>query len=319
MKYMKAALNLLLAAASICMGSMSMAQPIPTVASGTLERLENFASQFVAPRHVDVWLPEGYRKGVRHNVLYMHDGQMLFDAQTTWNHQAWNVDATVTRLMHQGKIPPTIVVGIWNTGDRRYSEYFPEKQLAYMTLDRRTALVEKFMNGQPLADRYLRFMVQELKPVIDGRYTTYTDAAHTFVMGSSMGGLISVYAMNEYPQVFGGAAGLSTHWIGSHQPNAAIPLAAFDYLRDHLASPQEHRLYQDHGTSDLDALYAPYQVFIDQLVRDQGYTDVNYQSRVFENAGHNEKAWASRLELPLVFLMGTPKIEASAKPVKAAP
>jgi enterochelin esterase-like enzyme len=128
----------------------------------------------------------------------------------------------------------------------------------------------------------------------------------TFIMGSSMGGLISVYAMNEYPQVFGGAAGLSTHWIGGFQPNAAIPLAAFQYLQAHLAAPESHRLYQDHGTTELDAMYAPYQVFVDQLVRDRGYTDVQYMTRVFEGTGHNERAWAERLEIPVLFLMGKP-------------
>jgi enterochelin esterase-like enzyme len=123
-------------------------------------------------------------------------------------------------------------------------------------------------------------------------------------MGSSMGGLISVYAMNEYPQVFGGAAGLSTHWVGSFEANAALPLAAFNYLQRHLADPATHRLYLDHGTTELDALYAPYQAFIDQIVRDRGYSAANSVSRVFEGAGHNEKAWAARLEIPLLFLMG---------------
>jgi enterochelin esterase-like enzyme len=146
--------------------------------------------------------------------------------------------------------------------------------------------------------------VQELKPAIDRKYATKPDAASTFIMGSSMGGLISVYAMNEYPQVFGGAAGLSTHWIGGFKPNSAIPLAGFNYLRDHLAPPQNHRLYQDHGTIELDAMYGPYQVFIDQIVRDAGYTDANFMTRVFEGTGHNEKAWAARLDIPVLFLLG---------------
>ena len=125
-------------------------------------------------------------------------------------------------------------------------------------------------------------------------------------MGSSMGGLISVYAMNEYPQVFGGAAGLSTHWVGSHQPNAALPLAAFNYLRNHLAPPDGRRLYMDHGTTELDAIYAPYQAFVNEIVRDRGYTAQDSLLRVFEGTGHNERAWAARLEVPLLFLMAPP-------------
>jgi enterochelin esterase-like enzyme len=123
---------------------------------------------------------------------------------------------------------------------------------------------------------------------------------------SSMGGLISVYGMSEYPQVFGGAAGLSTHWVGSHQPNATVALAAFNYLMARLPDPATHRVWQDHGTVELDAIYAPYQPFIDQVFRERGYTDANYISKVYPGTGHNEPAWAERLAEPLVFLLGKP-------------
>lgn len=294
---------LLLVLASL-MGTTVLAQPVPAVHSGTVERIAHFASRFVDARHVDVWLPEGYSAAQLYNVLYMHDGQMLFDPATTWNKQAWGVDVTMQRLMDQGRIAPTIVVGVWNNDTFRHAEYFPEKFLPHLPDALRSPYVSQVLRGRAQADNYLRFLVQELKPAIDGRYATHTGPDHTFIMGSSMGGLISVYAMNEYPDVFGGAAGLSTHWIGSHSPNAAIPLAAFNYLRDHLADPRTHRLYQDHGTVELDALYAPYQVFVDELVRDRGYTGANYLSRVFAGQGHNEKAWGDRLEIPILFLMG---------------
>jgi enterochelin esterase-like enzyme len=290
--------------AFLFLGSLSMAEELPQVSTSKLERLENFPSRFVAPRHVDVWLPPGYSQGGRYSVIYMHDGQMLFDAQTTWNKQAWQVDVTVARLIKEGRIPPTIVVGIWNNGKYRHAEYFPQKHLDYLPPASRDKLIAQALEGKPMADAYLRFLVEELKPAIDRKYATQPAAAHTFVMGSSMGGLISVYAMSEYPQVFGGAAGLSTHWVGSHQANATLPLAAFNYLRDHLAAPEGHRLYQDHGTTELDALYAPYQRFVDEIVRERGYTQTNFMSRTFENEGHNEMAWAKRLEIPLVFLMG---------------
>lgn len=288
----------------LVLGGHVLAQAVPTVTTGTIERLENFPSQFVDARHVDVWLPPGYSATQRHNVLYMHDGQMLFDPATTWNHQAWGVDKTVSRLMRQGKIAPTIVVGVWNNGKYRHAEYFPEKHLQFLSAAVRTTHVRDVLQGKAQADNYLRFLVHELKPAIDKRYATHSQASATAIMGSSMGGLISVYAMAEYPAVFGGAAGLSTHWIGARNPNAALPLAAFNYLRDHLPDPNTHRLYQDHGTIKLDRLYAPYQVFVDALVRDAGYTDSSYMSRVFEGTGHNENAWADRLETPILFLLG---------------
>jgi enterochelin esterase-like enzyme len=286
--------------------------PMAVPQTGKIERLENFPSKHVQARHVDVWLPDEFESlkasGQKFNVLYMHDGQMLFDAKTTWNKQAWNADQTVSRLMKSGDLSPTLIVGVWNNGPFRHSEYFPEKFLPHMSAEPRQTLINKALKDKPLSDAYLRFLVEELKPYIDARYPTHKDAAHTAIMGSSMGGLISIYAMNEYPEIFGGAAGLSTHWIGGYQPNSHIPLAAYVYLRDKLASPQTHKIYQDHGSTELDALYAPYQDFINQMVRDKGYVETgskpNFMTRIFSGTGHNEKAWSDRLQIPILFLLG---------------
>ncbi len=280
--------------------------PLPQVSTGRIERMASFSSRHVDARHVDVWLPADYSPSKRYQVLYMHDGQMLYDARTTWNKQAWNVHLAVDRLVRQGRLPDVIVVGVWNNGAFRHSEYFPQKFLPGMPQTPRARLVKEALQGRPQSDAYLRFLVDELKPAIDARYATRPEAASTFLMGSSMGGLISVYALCEYPQVFGGAAGLSTHWVGIHAANAAIPLAAFNYLRAQLPDPASHRLYQDHGTTELDALYAPYQVVVNDLARERGYVDgKNFETRVFEGTGHNERAWAERLDTPLRFLMGS--------------
>lgn len=278
---------------------------LPEVTVGRIERLPAQPSQHVDPRPVDVWLPADYNPAKRYNVLYMHDGQMLFDATKSWNKQAWDVHLVVDRLVRAGRIPDTLVVGVWNAGTLRHSEYYPAKFLPFVKQPFRQQFIDKALQGKPRSDAYLRYLAEELKPAIDARYATRPGREHTFIMGSSMGGLISIYALNEYPQVFGGAAGLSTHWVGIHEANSHLPLAAFNYLRDHLADPAGRRLYMDHGTMELDALYGPYQVFVDQIVKDRGYTAANSLSRVFEGTGHNEKAWAARLEIPLLFLMGT--------------
>ena len=280
------------------------AQPLPQVATGRIERLADFASRHVDARHVDVWLPGDYSPARRYQVLYMHDGQMLFDATTTWNRQAWDAHLAVDRLVRAGRLAPTIIVGVWNNGKFRHSEYYPEKFLPYVEPGLRAEFIDKALQGRPRADAYLRFLVEELKPAIDARFATLTGPESTFVMGSSMGALISIYALNEYPQVFGGAAGLSVHWVGTGQANAALPLAAFNYLRDRLLPPQGRRLYMDRGTTELDALYGPYQSFVDEIVRDRGWSAGQVMSRVFEGTGHNERVWAARLETPLGFLMG---------------
>jgi len=278
----------------------------PQAAAGHLERLA-IHSEWVQERPVDVWLPDGYaeraKAGHRYQVLYMHDGQMLFDAATTWNKQAWHVDTALDRLMKAGQVDETIVVAVWNNGKYRAAEYYPQKFLAYLPEAQRARYESQALEGRAQADDYLRFLVEELKPAIDKRYATRPEAASTFIMGSSMGGLISVYAYAEYPKVFGGAAALSTHWVGIHEANARFPLAAFDYLSRSLSPPQGRRLYMDRGTATLDALYGPAQTMIDQIVRDAGYSEDSFLTRVFEGAEHTENAWSARLEVPLRFLL----------------
>ena len=199
---MKPTLPLLFACAA---ATAALAQPVPEVAVGRIERLPAMASRHVDARPVDVWLPADYDPAKRYAVLYMHDGQMLFDASKSWNRQAWDVHLTVDRLVRQGRIPDTLVVGVWNNGRLRHSEYYPEKFLPFVAEPMRRRFIEQGLQGRPRSDAYLRYLVEELKPAIDARYATRASREHTFVMGSSMGGLISLYAINEYPQVFGGA------------------------------------------------------------------------------------------------------------------
>lgn len=87
------------------------AQNIQKVTSGSLKHIENFPSKFVEARNIDIWLPEGYDGKKKFAVLYMHDGQMLFDSTTTWNHQTWDVDDVAQKLMNDGKVQNFIVVG----------------------------------------------------------------------------------------------------------------------------------------------------------------------------------------------------------------
>lgn len=298
----------MLAALTLQSAAAQHRQPKP--ATGKLERIE-LPSRHIEKRPVDVWLPGDYAErvsqGQRFQVLYMHDGQMLFDPTTTWNKQAWHVDVALDRLMRSGRIAPTIVVAIWNRDKFRASEYFPRKVLERLAPEQRRFMLDTYLEQKAQSDDYLRFLVDELKPVIDARYATRRERGSTFVMGSSRGAVLSVYAMSEYPEVFGGAAGLSVHWIGKFERNAAIPMATFAYLSEHLADPAGHRLYLDRGTETLDALYGPSFDFGAEVIRERGYTDANYMQRVFPGTDHSEKAWSERLEIPLLFLLAAPR------------
>lgn len=290
------------AGAANMLGAGAAAQP--AVTPGRVQRWADFASRHVEPRHVDLWLPPGWDGQRRLPVLYMHDGQMLFDAGSTWNRQAWNAHTAAAGLIEAGQVPPFIIVGIWNGGPLRHSEYYPQGFLRHLPPAQRQLFTERYLGGRPRSDDYLRFLVEELKPAVDKAFPTLAGREGCFVMGSSMGGLISLYALCEYPQVFGGAAGLSTHWIGSREANAALPLAAFNYLAEKLPAPQGRRLYLDRGTEELDALYGPGHDFAAQIVRERGWTERDAMLRTFAGTGHNERDWAARLALPMGFLLG---------------
>ena len=277
------------------------------VSSGTVKRIEKFSSKYVDARNVDVWLPDGYSPEKKYAVLYLHDGQMLFDAATTWNKQEWGVDETVGRLIKEGKIRETIVVGVWNNGEYRHSEYYPQKTLAQLAPETRDFIVKNSLKDKPQADNYLKFLVEELKPYIDENFSTKKDRANTFIVGSSMGGLISIYALCEYPKVFGGAAGISTHlpMVGDVKtPNIETVSASFRaYLEKNLPPANSRKIYFDYGDQTLDALYPPLQKKVDEIMTARGWSQKNWLTRSFPGENHSEMSWAKRLNIPLEFLL----------------
>lgn len=275
------------------------------VSSGKVIRQAFFNSEFVDARTVDVWLPDGYSEEKQYAVLYMNDGQMLFDARNTWNKQEWGVDEVMASLMQNDRIRDCIVVGIWNNNEKRHAEYFPERgwkltsteeQKKILALENLYITPKVFEQGM-LADKYLRFIVRELKPYIDKNYSTKSDKANTFIMGSSMGGLISCYAICEYPGVFGGAICMSTHW-------PAADGITINYLKHNIPNPRTHRFYFDYGTASLDSLYEPFQLQVDSLLIINGFeAGENFITKKFEGAEHSENAWRKRLNIPLEFML----------------
>jgi enterochelin esterase-like enzyme len=286
-------------------------QPVH-VSAGRIVDLGVLQSKYSDPRRVVVWLPPGYRAhGSRYAVLYMHDGQNLFDKATAGYGMEWEIDEHLSKLIRQHKVRPTIVVGIWNT-PKRLQEYVPSRAFNGLPSGYQDK-VRALYGGDPLSDGYLKFLVRELRPAIDRRFSVKTDRANTVIMGSSMGSLISLYAIDEYPQIFGGAGMMSTHWPLFMAPDGKsvgdeeyeVVSSAFErYLAPALPDPRTHRLYFDHGSETLDAIYARYQKRVDRVVARRGYRQgVNWLTRNFPGQQHNEISWASRVEIPLRFLL----------------
>lgn len=280
------------------------------LSAGNLYRVDSFPSKYIIPRPVDIWLPSDYSESKKYAVLYMHDGQMLFDATTTWNKQEWKVDEWVSQLTENSSIKDVIVVGIHNIPDIRWYDLFPEKAFHYLSQKDQDSIIknynvtdiEKTLHG----DEYLKFLVEELKPIIDSYYTTLSDQKNTFVSGSSMGGLMSMYAISEYPKIFSSAACLSTHWVGALTlENNPFPDAIFKYMENHLPEPKTHRLYFDYGNKTLDQHYPQYAGRVDSILSTKGYDDSNSANLFFENTDHSENSWNKRLNVPLTFLLPT--------------
>lgn len=276
---------------------------------GQLLRIEDFPSNYIPPRKVDIWLPEGYSTSKKYAVLYMHDGQMLFDSTITWNHQEWKVDEVSSQLMRDGVTRDFIVVAPYNINDLRHSEYFPQEPFESLPETVQDSLFRESKRGNfkvdsLTSDRYLKFIVKELKPYVDNNYAVLTDRENTFVAGSSMGGLISMYAICEYPNVFGGAACMSTHWTGDNPKDGdLLANTFFEYMKTHVPSPVNHRFYFDYGTKTMDKFYPKYAPTVSKIFKDKGYDQSNFRNLKFEGAEHTEISWQKRLDVPLTFLL----------------
>ena len=282
----------------------------PPVAGGTLVELPQMASTHVAPRDVTVWLPPGYDAGAdRHPVLYMHDGQNLFDpARAPFGE--WGVDEHLVRLIETGQVRAPIVVGVHNTL-LRLREYVPATMIAALPTDVRGDLIGLY-GGEPLSDGYLAFLTEELKPLVDRTWRTLPGRDDTAIMGSSMGGLISLYAMMTRPDVFGAAGCVSTHWPlrierldeGRLEAWREVVVETWSrVIREGLPDPSTHRLYMDRGDETLDQFYPFFQSRIDGVIREAGWGPDRFRSLVFPGAAHNEPSWNQRLDVPLTFLL----------------
>jgi predicted alpha/beta superfamily hydrolase len=232
----------------------------------------------------------------------MHDGQNLFIPEKSYTHITWGVAEAITKLSGWGFIRPAMVVGIDNT-ENRFGDYLPTRP--FETPEGQTLIAaqpeevrDEIERTDFAADAYLDWIVTEVKPQMDKDFRTLPERDNTFVMGSSMGGLISLYALLSYPDVFGGTGCLSTAW-------PVLDALLMPYLERFLPEAGRHKFYFDLGSEELDEAYAPYQKAVDALMRRRGYVfGEDWLTRFAAGAGHNEKAWRSRLHVALRFFLG---------------
>lgn len=273
-----------------------------------IDKVDDFKSSYVESRGFEVWLPSQYSEfpGQRFRVLYMHDGQNVFNRVIFNGGIGWLADSTANELINSGQIDPIIIVAVNNTS-KRFNEYCPQKPIENASQSVRDYLFgyrNLNLDTVLLADAYLKFLVEEVKPYIDANYRTLKAPEYTAICGSSMGGLISMYAMSEYPNVFGQAACLSTHWpLVFDNNNIELSQTVRDYMVENFPKAGKHKIYFDYGTTTLDELYEVHQLKVDTIVMNKGYSKgKDWETLKFEGEPHNEVAWAARFDTVLKFL-----------------
>jgi predicted alpha/beta superfamily hydrolase len=257
-------------------------EPKTHTLSGTFRTHEGVRSRFLESAHdVIVYLPPGYDEDGerRYPVLYMQDGQNLFDEATAFAGE-WRLDEAAEQMIGAGLVTPLIIVGIYNAGAYRIDEYTPTRDSA------------KRAGGN--ADRYGRMLVDELKPFIDSEYRTLPDAANTGIGGSSLGGLVSLYLALKYSGIFWNVAVLSPSvwWDNRFIVRRVRALGTAPPLRVWLST----------GTAEGEGVVAGARRVRDALVAKGWVMGASLHYQEIEGAGHTESAWADVAPAMLHFL-----------------
>ena len=245
--------------------------------TGAVKHHRNMTGEGIRPRDVIVWLPRSYDATTkRYPVLYMHDGQNLFDPHTSFMGVDWQADEVADSLMAAGRMEEIIIVGVNNTADRREDYSYTEKGRAYM-----------------------KFLATALKPFIDANYRTKPEREHTATMGSSMGGLISFLLAWHHPETFSQAGCLSPAFIKPYDEEAVRAVERY------VGADKNIRLYLDNGGVALDSvLQSGCEAMLNALEQKGFARGKNLAWFHDPKAEHNEAAWARRLWRPLVFMFG---------------
>lgn len=266
-----------MAAFSEKLGDLAAAGP------GQLRKHQGYRSRYLpTPRDLIVYLPGIYDKNpdLRFPVLYLQDGQNLFDPATSFiPGMDWHVGQTADALISRGAIQPLIIVGIYNTGKKRVGEYTPSR-------DRKL--------GGGSADRYGQMLLEEIKPFVESQYRTLGGEANTGLGGSSLGGLLTIYLGLKVPHVFGKLAVLSPSLWWNQRWVLDYAIRRRTKLRP--------RIWLDTGTQEGGRTLDDARRLRDILLQKGWQLGANLHFEEIEGAQHNEAAWAQRVGPFLQFL-----------------
>ncbi len=279
---------------------------VPPHRAGTIERLGTVASKYIAPRAVQVWLPPDYAadSSRRYAVLYLNDGQNVFDADAAG--AEWQVDEAAQQLALDGVIDAPIIVAVDSVAER-IADYTPTA--ATLGSDRSGSGRPQRSGGGAAA--YARFLIDELKPIIDRRYRTRPERLSTAVGGSSLGGLVSLWLALHEGATFGAALVVSpSAWWDNEF--ARRDVAAWT------GADARPRLWLDVGAWEGDEA-APAVRRLRDALRTRGWRDADLSYAEAADGSHDEASWSARVPGMLQFLYGRTKTAHRSDPVPSTP
>ncbi len=248
----------------------------------------------IPAREVVVWNPRPTATRPMPS-LWLMDGQNVFDTCRSFGvmKPGWKADSTLLALMREGRFPPCLLVAV-SSGSERVLEYAPS-QAQDLLPDSLQRKWEQEFAGKPRGDAFVNYLIDVVKPAVESICPLSNHPDSTWIGGSSRGAIISLYTVCLHPEVFGGALCLSTHWPLSRK-NFFIEygMGMESFLKRQLPNLGGHRLYFDHGNTELDAHYAPFQERINALLAGQNRTAA-WVFKPYPNTGHHEKFWSQRL------------------------
>lgn len=263
-------------------------------------------------RDLFVWVPDHPAPPEGFPVLYMQDGQNLFDARLVPFGTAWEIDRSLSRLADAGMIVPAIVVGVASTA-ARFNEYAPSLVLDRLTESARD-VVEAAWGGPARSADYARLIVETVKPLIDAHFPSCAAAVATFVGGSSLGAVAALEILARYPGHVAGAACLSAHF-------SLLPVTESETLPDTFADdvtaavanfaeiclPRagRHAIWIDRSALGIDRFYGPTHAAILAALSRRGFVaGIDLKACYYPGVGHDEAAWRARIDDALTFLLG---------------
>ncbi len=284
----------------------------PPSGRGSLFVRRAVAGQDLLPRDLFVWVPDHRAPPGGFPVLYMQDGQNLFDARLVPFGTAWEIDRSISRLADAGAIEPAIVVGLASTG-ARFTEYAPVLLLDRLSPAARGA-VEAAWGGPAQSAAYARFVVEVVKPLIDAHFPTRAAASATFVGGSSLGAVAALEILARYPDRVAGAVCLSAHFsllpVTEAEPlpdgfAEDVTAAVADFADNCLPRAGRHAIWIDRSAQGIDRFYGPTHAAIIAALSRCGFVDgADLAARCYPDVGHDEAAWRARIDDALAFLLG---------------